>query len=99
MKRILNNIANGLLIAGVIILLISAYYLVIKAGIPYQDPLPELQIKYAVNAGIGEELFKNGSIVFVIGLAGRIITSLLCKKLERSDQWTNYGRTKSNNRK
>ena len=82
MKRILNNIANGLLIAGVIILLISAYYLVIKAGIPYQDPPPELQIKYAVNAGIGEELFKDGSIVFVVGLAGRIAAWLLNKKRE-----------------
>ena len=82
MKRIWNDIANGLMIAGVVILLISAYYLVIKAGIPYQDPPPDLQIKYAVNASVGEELFKNGSIVFVIGLAGRIVTWLLHKKRE-----------------
>ena len=82
MKRIWNDIANGLMIAGVVILLISAYYLVIKAGIPYQDPPPDLQIKYAVNAGVGEELFKNGSIGFVIGLAGRIVTWLLHKKRE-----------------
>ena len=77
--RLLKTVSLAFILAGVIILLIGAYYLVVKAGIPYQDPPSELQIKYAVNMGVGHELFKDGLIVTALGLLGRILSRLLGK--------------------
>lgn len=77
--NLLKSILTGLIISGVIVILAGVYYLVIKAGIPYQDPPLELQIQYEVNMGIGEELFKIGLLIAVIGLAGRIIFLLIEK--------------------
>lgn len=51
----------------------GAYYCVIKAGIPYQDPPLELQIQYAVNMGIGEQLVKNGFVLIVCSGVVRVI--------------------------
>ena len=48
-KNILCRICNSAILAGVIIFFIGAYYCVIKAGIPFQDPPLELQIQYAVH--------------------------------------------------
>ena len=71
------SLLNGLIIAGIIILGVSLYYWIIKAGIPYQDPTEELRIKYAVNMGIGDELFKVGLITFAIGLIPRIAVAII----------------------
>ena len=79
-NQFLKNISLAFLLAGVIILLIAAYYSIVKAGIPYQDPPLELQIQYAVNMGIGDELFKTGLIVTAIGIIGRIISRILSNR-------------------
>ena len=79
-NQFLKNISLAFLLAGVIILLIATYYSIIKAGIPYQDPPLELQIQYAVNMGIGDELFKTGLIVTAIGIIGRIISRILSNR-------------------
>ena len=55
-KSVFYRISGAAVLAGVIIFVIGAYYEVIKAGIPYQDPPLELQIQYAVNLGIGDAL-------------------------------------------
>ena len=70
---------NSVIIAGVIILLIGLYYSIIKAGIPYQDPPLELQIRYAVNSEIGEVLTGRGLLIAVCGSAARLV--LRCRKL------------------
>ena len=77
--RLCKSLFNGLIIAGIIILGVSLYYLIIKAGIPYQDPTEELRIKYAVNMGIGDELFKVGLITLVIGALSRISLAIVGK--------------------
>ena len=78
--RLLKTVSLAFILAGVIILLIGVYYLVVKAGIPYQNPPPELQIKYAVNMGIGDELFKDGLIVTALGLLGQILSRFIGRK-------------------
>ncbi|MBR5762858.1 MAG: hypothetical protein IKX87_12630 [Lachnospiraceae bacterium] len=75
--RFCKNALNGLIIAGIIILGVSLYYRIIKAGIPYQDPTEELRLKYAINMGIGDELFKVGLITFAIGLIPRIALAII----------------------
>lgn len=72
-KNIFLNISNAVFLAGLIILVIGLYYLVIKAGIPYQDPTAEMQIQYAVNYGIGSVLSKAGLILAVCGGIARLV--------------------------
>ncbi len=79
MKSIWDHITGSLIGAGIIMLLIGFWYLIVKAGIPYQDPPLELQIKYAVNMGVGDTLTISGACVFAAGLAGRIIPRLAGK--------------------
>ena len=74
---------TGLIIAGVIVFLAGMYYLVIKAGIPYQDAPQELQIRYAVNMGIGEGLAGIGLLIGGCGLVGRIVFLLIDRARKR----------------
>ncbi|MCR4584621.1 MAG: hypothetical protein K5686_02755 [Lachnospiraceae bacterium] len=73
-KNFFNNLLTSLILAGAIILMTGLFYIVIVAGIPYQDPPLELQIQYAVNMGIGETLSELG---FVIMLAGGVLKLLI----------------------
>lgn len=74
---------NAILLAGIIILFIGAYYCVIKAGIPYQDPPLELQIQYAVNMGIGGILVKDGFLISICGGIARLLFKLAVKKKQK----------------
>ena len=73
MKNLFREISNAVLLAGVIILVIGLYYLVIKAGIPYQDPTVEMQIRYAIDDGIGSVLSKVGFILALCGGIARVV--------------------------
>lgn len=73
MKNLFHEISNAVLAAGLIILVIGLYYLVIKAGIPYQDPTVEMQIQYAINDGIGSVLSKAGFILALCGGIARVV--------------------------
>lgn len=61
------KIANSIILSGIIILMIGIYYFLVKAGIPYQDPSTEMEIRYAVNSGIGEELIRTGIVLVILG--------------------------------
>ncbi len=76
----LRQICNAIVLAGIIILFIGLYYLIIKAGIPYQDPPIELQIKYAINMGIAETLIKNGFQIAICGGVAHILLVLMLNK-------------------
>lgn len=73
MKNLFRETSNAVLLSGLIILVIGLYYLVIKAGIPYQDPTVEMQVQYAIHYGIGSVLSKTGLILAVIGGIARVI--------------------------
>ena len=72
-KNLFYTLSNAAVLAGLIILAVGVYYVVIKAGIPYQDPPLELQIQYAVNMGIGDELCRIGLFTVLYGMAFRLI--------------------------
>lgn len=78
-ETFLRQIANSVIMAGIFILLTGSYYCVIKAGIPDQDPPPELQIQYAVNMGIGDELIKDGLLISAGGGMARLIIKLVSR--------------------
>lgn len=89
MKNAIYNfrrIFDSVILAGIIILFIGLYYDVIKAGIPYQDPPLDLQIKYAVNMGIGEELTKDGFWIIVFGGVVRVLIGLLWKQKDKQNE-------------
>ncbi len=66
-----------MIILGIIILSIGLYYLIIKAGIPYQDPTPELQIQYEKNMSIGETISMVGFCITTVAAICRIVAGLL----------------------
>ena len=78
MNNTIKKVSGSIILAGVIIFLIGAYYSVVKAGIPYQDPTPEMQIQYAVDSKIGETLAGCGFGLTVLG----VIVRLIVKKLK-----------------
>ncbi|MCM1120494.1 MAG: hypothetical protein NC543_14160 [bacterium] len=82
-KYYLVQIINAVILAGLIIFLIGLYYWVIKAGIPYQDPPLELQIKYAVNMGIGDVLVGKGIVIAICGAIARLLLRLIGAKNTR----------------
>ena len=69
----------ALIIAGIIILLIGLYYLIIKAGIPYQDPPLDLQLQYAVNTRIGSILTGIGFKMVIWGSIFRFTLQFIGK--------------------
>ncbi len=77
---IICTIMNSVILAGIIILFIGLYYWMIEAGIPYQDPTLEMQIKYDINNGIGELLLGKGFVIAVCGVIVRLLFGLLRKK-------------------
>lgn len=79
-NHIFCQIINSFMLAGIIILFIGLYYWMIEAGIPYQDPTLEMQIKYAINMGIGEILLGKGFVIAVCGGIVRLLFGLIQKK-------------------
>lgn len=55
-------------IVGAMMYVFGFYFLVFKAGLPYQDPTPAMQMEYNFYSQLGESLMKNGSIIFGVGI-------------------------------
>ena len=77
--NVLKKIFSSLIIAGAVIMLIGLYYLIIKAGIPYQDPTAEMQIQYEINMGIGNVLSLTGFCMTLVAAIIRIVLGLVRK--------------------
>lgn len=80
MINLLKRLFASLVLAGLFILGIGLYYLVLKAGLPFQDPTPEIQLQYLINTGIGEVLTKTGLFTTIAGALFRIITGIVDKR-------------------
>lgn len=57
--------------------------LMIKAGIPYQDPPLDLRIQYEINAGIGDILMGIGFKITVSCCILRLVLNLIRKKWQK----------------
>jgi len=66
MKRISKTI--GLPFIGFAIVLLGLFYDVLFAGIPYQDPTPELQAQYDFHSSVAGLIYKTGGIALLLGL-------------------------------
>jgi hypothetical protein len=78
--NVLKSFFTSILLAGILVLAIGLYHMVIKAGIPFQDPTPEMQLQYSINMGIGDVLTKIGVFTMLAGAVCRIIIGILSRK-------------------
>jgi len=69
---------------GVLLLVAGFVYDVIFAGIPYQDPTPELAAVYARHAGIAAAIRWVGLGVAAAGAVGGVGRRLARRRAERS---------------
>lgn len=65
--------------AGLMLILAGFVYDVFFAGIPYQDPTPELAAAYARHADNAACMFRSGAAIFVAGLACAAVNTILLR--------------------
>lgn len=58
----------GLPIAGLVIVVTGFVYDILFAGIPYQDPTPEIQGRYEFHSSVAGVFYKTGGVVLLLGL-------------------------------
>lgn len=66
MKRIIKFI--GLPLFGLLLALTGFVYDVLFAGIPYQDPTPEIQVRYDFHSCIAGLFYKSGGTILLFGV-------------------------------
>ena len=85
-KTFLCKLCSSAVLAGAIMFFIGAHYSIVKAGIPYQDPTVEMQIKYAINNGIGKILIEVGFMLALCSGVLRLLFWLLFKKFAKKNK-------------
>lgn len=75
----MNKIARNIIAIGLLLVIIGFIYDMKFAGIPYQDPPIELQIKYNRNQKIANWIMDSGVAIFVVGLIIRLTNYTLQK--------------------
>jgi hypothetical protein len=68
------------MIAGLLLLAGGFVYDVIYAGIPYQDPTPEMSARYAFHARVASIIYLTGTGVFVVGSVAGIIRMFIRRR-------------------
>jgi hypothetical protein len=58
----------GVALLGLMIVVTGFVYDVLFAGIPYQDPTPELQARYDFHSFVAGWFYKAGGIALLVGL-------------------------------
>jgi hypothetical protein len=66
MKRWLKTLAAPGI--GILIVMSGFVYDVVFAGIPYQDPTPELQARYDFHRAVADAIYMTGGVVFLLGI-------------------------------
>ena len=59
-----------LVAVGPLLILGGFVYDVVFAGIPYQDPTPEMSARYALHSGVASAFYLAGAAALVVGIAG-----------------------------
>ena len=72
-SALLRGLGGAALSGGLMMVLVGAYYAVVKAGIPYQDPTLDMQISYAIDMGVGSTLLKLGAVLIAVGTALKLL--------------------------
>lgn len=73
MGKWFRDLYRAAFLAGIILLLMGVYFMLIKGGIPYQDPTPEMQISYAAWWRAGKLDAFWGIVLLLVGLSGHLL--------------------------
>jgi hypothetical protein len=68
------------ILAGLLLLAGGFVYDVMFAGIPYQDPTPEMSARYAFHAHVASIIYLTGAGVFVVGSVAGIIRMFIRRR-------------------
>jgi hypothetical protein len=71
---------RGLITCGLVLLLVWFVYASFFAGIPYQDPTPEMSANYAFHSSVSNAILVIGLGALFVGMVGGV-ARLLLKKL------------------
>ena len=66
---------------GILIVMSGFVYDVLFAGIPYQDPTPELQARYEFHSCVAGWFYKAGGILFMGGL---LVIPIILKRTKQT---------------
>ena len=80
MLKAIKIILNVLIVAGALAFVIGLYFWIIKAGIPAQDPTPEMKAQYAQNMLIGDALVFSGFLTSLTAAIPRIIIGIVSRR-------------------
>ena len=73
LSALLRRLGGAALSGGLVMVLVGAYYAVVKAGIPYQDPTLDMQLRYAIDMGVGTTLLRLGAVLTAVGAALKLL--------------------------
>ena len=71
-----NKISKYFIIIGIIIFVLGTYAFLIKAGLPYPDPTPELARKWLFYYNFGKISMLSGVILLLTGIVFKIVLKL-----------------------
>ena len=60
--------AKWAIFLGIVIFIAGFIYDSLLAGIPYQDPTPEMQSRWDLHSSIAEYIYISGSVIFLAGV-------------------------------
>jgi len=66
-----------LIVVGFVLIIAGFVYNVVFAGIPYQDPPPDLVARYNLHATIAQTITTTGMIAMLVGIVGGVVLWLL----------------------
>ncbi len=76
----MKKLSQALLVSGACLFVGGFIYDVRFAGIPYQDPTPEMQVQYDHDAGIASKLMQPGLAAVGVGVVGFVARRFALKK-------------------
>ena len=84
MLKAIKIILNVLIVAGALAFVIGLYFWIIKAGIPAQDPTPEMKAQYAQNMLIGDALVLSGFLTCITATIPRVIIGIFSRRRNKA---------------
>ena len=73
-------------VLGTALVLFGLLYDLILAGIPYQDPTPELQFRWEFHKFVAGLFLKTGGVAILLGfLAAPFLLKMTKRKIQKSD--------------
>jgi len=76
MKNALRNLIAIAVLLGILLIGAGFAYDVVYAGLPYQDPTPEMTLRFNHHKAIAKRIMHAGGLVFAVGIVSGILSLL-----------------------